>query len=141
MISETWKNLWINEKLIKSILMQESSWNMAATRFEKHVYDRELKKWNPPETAKLLATSFWWFQIMGFNYETCWYKSVQEFVDAMKNPEEQFNAFAKFVKSKWSLYNAMKKEPPDFQAIAYNYNWPGYAQNNYDKMIEKRFYA
>jgi len=141
MISETWKELWINEKLIKSILMQESSWNMAATRFEKHVYDRELKKWNSPETAKLLATSFWWFQIMGFNYETCWYKSVQEFVDAMKNPEEQFNSFANFVKSKWSLYNAMKKEPPDFQTIAYNYNWPGYAQNNYDRMIEKRFYA
>ncbi|MFA5916871.1 MAG: N-acetylmuramidase domain-containing protein [Candidatus Gracilibacteria bacterium] len=141
MISETGKNLGINEKLIKSILMQESSGNMAATRFEKHVYDRELKKGNPPETAKLLATSFGGFQIMGFNYETCGYKSVQEFVDAMKNPEEQFNAFAKFVKSKGSLYNAMKKEPPDFQAIAYNYNGPGYAQNNYDKMIEKRFYA
>lgn len=141
MIDEAWEHLWVNKKLIQSILMQESSWNMAATRFEKHVYDRELKKWTPPETAKLLATSFWGFQIMWFNYKTCWYSSVQDFVEAMKKPENQFNAFATFIKSKDSLYFAMKKEPPDFASIAHYYNGPWYAKNRYDKMIEKRFYA
>jgi hypothetical protein len=40
----------------------------------------------------------------------------------MKNPEEQFNAFANFVISKESLYNAMRKKIPDFKTIAYNYN-------------------
>lgn len=139
MIVKTWESLSIDNKLIKAILMQESNWNMSATRFEKHVFDREKNKWVPPEEAKLLATSFWWFQIMGFNYKTCWYSSVQEFVDAMKNPEEQFNAFSKFVKSNDTLYNAMKKNPPDFQKIAYYYNWPWYAQNRYDKMIENKF--
>jgi hypothetical protein len=35
----------------------------------------------------------------------------------------------------------MRKKIPDFKTIAYNYNWPGYVQNNYDKMIEQRFYS
>ncbi len=141
MINITWEKLSIDRKLINAILMQESGWTMSATRFEKHVYDREIRKWTSSEEARLLATSFWWFQIMGFNYKTCWYNSVQEFVEAMKSPEEQFNAFSKFVKSNDSLYRAMKKSPPDFQAIAYNYNWSGYAQNRYDKMIEQKFNA
>lgn len=141
MIEKTAENLWITPKIIRSILIQESNWNMSATRFEKHVYDRELRKWNNPDDAKLLATSFWWFQIMWFNHKVCWYNSVVEFVEAMKNPENQFNAFASFIRFNPSLHNAMKWNTPDFSKIAYYYNWPLYAQNNYDNKIRQHFYA
>ncbi len=141
MIEKTAENLWISSKIIQSILKQESNWNMSATRFEKHVYDRELRKWNSPEDAKLLATSFWWFQIMWFNHKVCWYENVSSFVEAIKTPENQFNAFANFVKSNTTLHNAMKWDTPNFEKIAYYYNWPMYAQNNYDNAIKKHFYA
>lgn len=141
MIDKTSNALWVKPEMIKAILKQESGWNMSATRFEKHVYDRELRKWRNSDEAKLLSTSFWWFQIMWFNYKVCGYDSVTSYVEAMKNPENQFNAFANFVKANWSLHNAMKWNTPDFQTIARYYNWPNYAQNNYDRSIEKHFYA
>lgn len=141
MIEKTAESTNIDSKLIRAILKQESNWNMSATRFEKHVYDRNIKKWISPDDAKLLATSFWWFQIMWFNYETCWYNSVNDFVEAMKNPENQFNAFIEFVKTNKTLYTAMTRQPPNFQTIAYYYNWPLYAQNNYDKKISGYYYA
>lgn len=141
MIEKTAENLWVSSKIIQSILKQESNWNMSATRFEKHVYDRELRKWSSPEDAKLLSTSFWWFQIMGFNHKVCWYNSVSEFVDAMKTPENQFNAFANFIKANPVLHSAMKWDTPNFEKIAYYYNWPKYAQNNYDNKIKAHFYA
>lgn len=141
MIEKTAKTLWVNSKIIESILKQESNFNMSATRFEKHIYDRQLKKWTSQEEAKLLATSFWWFQIMWFNYKVCWYSSVIDFVEAMKNPENQFDAFANFVKSNPKLHRAMRWENPDFQTIAYYYNWPDYRQNNYDNKIRQYFYA
>lgn len=141
MIEKTAIELWVNPKIIEAILRQESNWNMWATRFEKHVYFRELRKWTSPSEAKLLATSFWWFQIMGFNYKTCWYNSVFDFVEAMKEPKNQFEAFSRFIKSNSRLHNAMKWNNPDFQKIAYYYNWPKYAENSYDTNIRKYFYA
>lgn len=139
MIDKTAEELWVQPKMIQSILKQESSWNMSATRFEKHVYDRKIREWNSPWDAKLLATSFWWFQIMWFNYKTCWYDSVQSYVEAMKSPEKQFQAFTDFVKSNHKLHQAMKWDNPNFPTIAYNYNGPNYAQNNYDTELEKKF--
>jgi len=137
MIDKTAQSLWVDKKLIKAILMQESSGNMSATRFEKHVYYKEIRKWTSPEEAKLLSTSFWWFQIMWFNYKACWYNNVKDFVEAMKTPANQFDAFAKFIKSNKSLYAAMKNQ--NFEKIAYYYNWPNYAQNNYDNAIRQKF--
>ncbi|MDP2091311.1 MAG: N-acetylmuramidase domain-containing protein [Candidatus Gracilibacteria bacterium] len=141
MIDKTSNSLGIKSEMIKAILKQESNANMSATRFEKHVYDRELRKGTSSEEAKLLSTSFGGFQIMGFNYKVCGYESVSAFVEAMKNPQNQFNAFANFVKANSKLHNAMKGDNPDFQKIAYYYNGPNYAQNNYDRSIEKHFNA
>ncbi|MDD2871681.1 MAG: N-acetylmuramidase domain-containing protein [Candidatus Gracilibacteria bacterium] len=141
MIDKTSNALGVKPEMVKAILKQESGGNMSATRFEKHVYDRELRKGRNSDEAKLLSTSFGGFQIMGFNYKVCGYDSVTSYVEAMKNPENQFNAFANFVKANGSLHNAMKGNTPDFQTIARYYNGPNYAQNNYDRSIEKHFYA
>jgi hypothetical protein len=89
----------------------------------------------------LLSVSFWAFQIMWFNYQVCWYSSVQDFVEAMKTPENQFQAFAKFIRSNPKLHNAMKWSSPNFKTIAYYYNWSGYAANNYDNKLGAYFYA
>lgn len=139
MIDIVSNQLGINSALIKSIIAQESSWNMSATRFEQHVYYREIRKWASQSEARLLATSFWWFQIMGFNYKVCWYNSVESFVEAMKSPRNQFEAFSRFISATPALINSMRKNPPDFQKIAYFYNWPLYAQNNYDNKIRERY--
>ncbi len=141
MIITTAKTLEIKPQLIQSILKQESNGDMSATRFEKHVYDRELRKWVSEEEARLLATSFWWFQIMGFNYKVCWYETVFSYVEAMKSEEKQFQAFVNFIKSDSKLYEAMKWENPDFSTIAYHYNGPMYAQNDYDAKIKNYFQA
>ena len=141
MIEKTARDLWVSPKIIQSILDQESDWNMSATRFEKRVYIRELRKWNSKNDATLLATSFWWFQIMWFNYKVCWYNSVSEFADAMKTLENQFNAFANFVKSIPALHNAMKWNNPNFSRIAYYYNWPNHHRNNYSNEIKRIFYT
>jgi hypothetical protein len=81
----------------------------------------------------MLATSYWYFQIMWFNYRACGYNSVEEFVDAMKKPENQFIAFTNFVKSNKTLHSVMKDL--NYPKIARYYNWPNYAQNNYDKKL------
>jgi len=141
MIEKTARDLWVSPKIIQSILDQESDWNMSATRFERRVYIRELRKWNSKNDATLLATSFWWFQIMWFNYKVCWYNSVSEFADAMKTLENQFNAFANFVKSIPALHNAMKWNNPNFSRIAYYYNWPNHHRNNYSNEIKRIFYT
>jgi hypothetical protein len=129
------KELEIDLKLIKGIVMIESSWRPNATRFEEHVYNRERKKWVPDEKAKLLSTSYWYFQIMWFNYKACGYESVEAFVEAMRDPRKQFEAFIKFVKSNTSLHIAMKNN--DYTRIAYYYNWPKHAQNNYVWKLKK----
>lgn len=141
-INTTASALWISPKMISSILMQESAGKLGATRFEPHVYRRQISKGQSPENAKLLATSFWGFQIMWFNYKAVWFSSVQDFVAGMQSwPEAQFKAFANFVTTNPRLYQAMKWDTPNFATIARIYNWPNYSQNDYDNKIKKRFYS
>jgi hypothetical protein len=88
----------------------------------------------------MMATSFGAFQIMWFNYKTAWYSSVWEFVEAQKKwIWEQMKAFANFCMNNRPLYRAMQSTPPNFQQIAYYYNGPKYAINNYDNKIAQRF--
>ncbi len=80
--------------------------------------------------AAMKACSWGKFQIMGFNHKLCGFKSVGEFVDAMKSGEAaQLRAFINFVKS-CGLTDELRRL--DWAGFARGYNGINYRANNYD---------
>ena len=135
-IKEISKQTQVPEDIIYAIWRNESSLAPLGSnvkRFEKHVYLKYLKNWTDEKNTRKLATSYWVFQIMWFNYKLAWYNSVHEFVEAMKTPEWQMKAFINFVNNNPSLKEAMINR--DFHKIARLYNWPNYKKNRYAKKL------
>lgn len=86
--------------------------------------------------AALKSCSWGMFQVMGFNYASCGYKTVDDFVAAMKAGEAgQLLAFVGFCKANPACLEAMRKK--DFKGMAIGYNGPDYG--DYDKRIEKAY--
>ncbi len=80
--------------------------------------------------AAMMSCSWGKFQIMGFNYAICGFKSVGAFVDAMKESEgRQLDAFVAFV-----IHNGLDKylRTLNWAAFAKGYNGSGYKKNKYD---------
>lgn len=100
--------------------------------------ERQSKEWiafndafakNP--TAALLSTSIGMMQVMGFNYYTCGYHTVNEMWDDFKKGEyQQVQGAAKFIKNTPALWNALKAK--NWAKVAYYYNGASYAMNKYD---------
>lgn len=91
------------------------------------------------KTAAMLSTSWGMFQIMGFNYKSAGYGSVEEFVNAMHVSEgTQLLAFVNFMKAE-KLDVHLKAR--DWAAFARSYNGPKYAQNKYDKRLKQAYEA
>lgn len=87
--------------------------------------------------AALMSASWGLFQIMGFNYKTCGFESIQQFVNAMCASEgEQLKAFAAFV-----LANKLDRYlvNQDWASFAKRYNGPGYAENRYDTKLAQAY--
>lgn len=99
------------------------------SRFEKAALIHE-------DSAKM-ATSWGMFQIMGFNYKHCGFKSVNDFVDSMEESEHtQLIAFGKFLQDRKL---DIPLELHDWEAFAKGYNGPAYAVNKYDEKLEQKF--
>lgn len=82
-----------------------------------------------PEAA-MKSCSWGKFQIMGFNYAVCGFKSVGAFVDAMKESEgRQLDAFVSFVKNN-GLADELREN--DWAGFARQYNGADYKKNKYD---------
>lgn len=80
--------------------------------------------------SALLSASYGLFQIMGFNYKSSGYGSVQSFVDAMKETEKNhLQAVIGFIKADRRLREAV--ESKNFDKIAEYYNGASYRENNY----------
>jgi len=111
-------------------------------RWVKTYYKKGLAEYARYELAKsvdeecaMLATSFGIGQLMGFNYASCGYKSVKDFVKAMHESEEkQLRAMCMFIKSNRKMFNALKKQ--DWSTFASLYNGSGYKQNKYDIKLQ-----
>ena len=83
--------------------------------------------------AALLSTSYGLMQVMGFNYKTAGYKSVQDFVfDMEKNEKLQVLASVNFMKANGLLSHIQNK---NWAKFAYGYNGPKYADNKYDTKL------
>lgn len=84
-------------------------------------------------TAAMKSTSWGAFQIMGFNFAACGFKSVVEFVAAQcKDEASQFNAFVSFCESS-GLVKYLRTR--DWAGFAAKYNGAGYKANRYDVRI------
>ena len=79
--------------------------------------------------AAMKSCSWGRFQLMGFNYEVCGFKSVGAFVDAMKESEgRQLDAFVEFVINS-GLGDELRNH--EWEEFARRYNGPGYKKNDY----------
>ena len=86
--------------------------------------------------AALQACSWGMFQVMGFNYKSLGYKSIDDFVTAMKAGERgQLAAFVGFCKSNPSIVKAMQSK--DFKMMAQLYNGADFG--DYAQRIEKSY--
>jgi hypothetical protein len=80
--------------------------------------------------AAMMSASWGKFQIMGFNFGVCGFRTLPEFVDAMKQDEgRQLDAFVEFVIQNNLADELRKHKWADF---AKGYNGPDYKKNNYD---------
>lgn len=115
--------------------------------FTREFYNKDgIKEYARYESAKsldsnaaMLSTSWGMFQIMGFNYKSAGYGSVEEFVTAMNASEgKQLQAFVNFLKAE-KLDVHLKTR--DWAAFARRYNGPKYAVNKYDKKLAQAYEA
>jgi len=87
--------------------------------------------------SALKSTSWGKFQIMGFNYDKCGFRHVQEFVNAMFESERaQLGAFVNFIIS-MNLDDELRSH--DWARFAYFYNGPGFAKNKYDLKLANAY--
>lgn len=93
---------------------------------------------NLDRTAALQSASWGMFQIMGFNWQACGYKSLQAFINDMYEGEAgHLRAFVGFIKKNTNLLTAIRKKK--WAAFANGYNGPGYKENNYDVKLEQAY--
>lgn len=90
-------------------------------------------------TSALLSASWGMFQIMGFNFSKCGYKTVQQFVsDMCKSEDQQLQIFVDYVQNSGLDDELIDHRWADFARL---YNGPEYAQNHYDTKLEAAYKA
>jgi len=100
-------------------------------------YTRLLRAAELDRRAALSAASWGLFQILGTNFQTAGFTSVENFVAAMLRGErEHLLAFCSFVKAT-RLTAALRGK--DWTAFARAYNGPSYAVNRYDEKLEAAY--
>jgi len=87
--------------------------------------------------AALCSASWGLFQVMGFNWPSCGFKSLQDFINAMYRDEAgHLQACLGFIKAK-GLKAALQRQ--DWAAFARGYNGQGYAVNKYDIRLAQEY--
>lgn len=100
-------------------------------------YDRLEQAKAIQEESALCSASWGMFQIMGFNYKTCDFDTVQDFVEAQEHSQgRQFMAFINFI-ADTPGHTALKRL--DWRGFARYYNGPGYEKNKYHTKLEKAY--
>ncbi|MDH3528783.1 MAG: N-acetylmuramidase domain-containing protein [Acidobacteriota bacterium] len=100
-------------------------------------YDRFSEAFMLDPEAAMMSASWGKFQIMGFNFAVCGFKSVSDFVDAMKENEgRHLDAFVEFVVVNMLDDELRKNKWADF---ARGYNGPDYKKNQYDTKMAAAF--
>lgn len=109
------------------------NWKPGGYGKESAQYGRFSEAFMLDPTAAMLSASWGKFQVMGFNFAICGFKSVGEFVDAMKESEgRHLDAFVEYVR-----HNSLADELQslNWAAFARGYNGADYKKNNYDRKM------
>lgn len=113
------------------------SWNKSLYKGGEKEYTRLEAAMSLNGPAALESASWGRFQIMGFNYAACGYKTVMAFVRAMYDSEgKQLDAFVAFRRHANLAAALREKRWADF---ARGYNGPGYAANKYDQKLQAAY--
>ncbi|MBS1611810.1 MAG: N-acetylmuramidase family protein [Bacteroidetes bacterium] len=99
-------------------------------------YDRLERAKRIHTDAALKSASWGAFQIMGFNFAKCGFKSVQDFVSAQTVEYQQLKAFCNYIKS---VHLDVNLQQLDWRGFARSYNGPDYTQNHYDIKLQKAY--
>lgn len=100
-------------------------------------YDRLYRAMALDEQMALMSASWGLGQIMGFNYESAGYASVESMVHAFCDSEdEQLLAVARFIQ-KAGLAKPLQNH--DWKYFASKYNGPAYDKNNYDTRLAQSY--
>lgn len=75
------------------------------------------------EDAALQSCSYGAFQVMGFNWRSLGYPSVQALAAAMQTAAGQLDAFVRFIEANIAIHGALKRL--DWHDFAARYNGPG----------------
>lgn len=86
--------------------------------------------------AAIQACSWGQFQIMGENYYSLGYYTLNTFVSAMQSAPGQLDAFVRFIHTNKL---ATHLRTLDWSAFAARYNGPAYAENQYDVKMARAF--
>jgi hypothetical protein len=93
-------------------------------------YDRLNAAYSKDSAAALQSASWGAFQVMGFNYNSVGYPTIDAFIgDMLCGSAGHMRAFLGFVRNK-GLIPALQSK--DWASFAYRYNGAGYKANNYD---------
>lgn len=105
-------------------------WTEKYSEFGDAAYHRFNRAYALDPRAAMLATSWGAFQIMGDNYSSCGFKTVDDFVNFLKGGEgNQLTAFCRFVKAdRLDKYLIAR----NWASFALRYNGALYQKNNYD---------
>lgn len=119
--------------------LSAATWNRKLYRGGAAEYGRLIVAASLDQQAALKSASWGLFQILGLNYRTAGYASVDGFVAAMIESEaNHLAAFVAFAKA-----NGLDKHLCccDWPAFARAYNGPLFASNKYDSRLQTAFAA
>lgn len=89
------------------------------------------------KTSAHMSASWGMFQIMGFNFAKCGFKTIQQFVNAMcKDEDSQMTVFAEYIVNAGLADELRDQRWADFARL---YNGPEYAKNKYDTKLAKAY--
>ena len=123
---------------------QEGNEDVLCDHWDRTLYKGGLAEYARLEKASLIhlvsaleSASWGLFQVLGRNWKSLGYASVQDFVNQQyKNEREQLFAFLRYVKAN-QLTNSLRNK--DWAEFAEGYNGPGYAENHYDTKLQKAY--
>mgnify|MGYP001224362777 FL=1 len=100
-------------------------------------YNRLLKAYAYNPEAALMACSWGLAQIMGFNFRTVGFDTVEDIVKTFaKSDAYQLEAMVEFIKTA-GLDDELRNH--DWAGFARGYNGKGYKRNRYDEKLKKRY--
>lgn len=131
-----------NKYAVSHVSVLTPSWNAEARKKYKGgaaEHDRLALAASINRDAALMSASWGTFQIMGFNYKVCGFKTLQEFINCMyRDGRCHLQAFIGFLQAN-GIVQDLKAQ--NWANVARKYNGAGYAKNGYHTKLKTNFDA